>query len=226
MPGDLNLALQQAQAICWDEGYGYRLGGEADSYADGVDCSGLVWKTLHDNGFSVGSYRFDTSSMGPILVSAGFTEMPYSSDYVPVHGDIVVMNHHDTGLPGDESHGHTCYICENITAYVHGNLGYINCDGTTGICALAKVEASGTRGHITQGDHDNGHGAYTEVWCHTYSNLFTVFDPNNPNSYSYYPSEVKIYRLGGYIPPVPDDEAAAALFLLFFGKQSRHRPRR
>lgn len=226
MPGDLNLALQQAQAICWDEGYGYNWGGEAASHSNGVDCSGLVWRTLHDNGFSVGSSRFDTGSMGPVLVSAGFTEMPYSNDYVPVHGDIVVMNHHDTGLPGDKNHGHTCYICENIIGYVNGNRGWRNCDGTTGNCVLAKVEASGVHDHPEDGDQDNGHGAHTEVWCHTYNSLFSVFDPNNPNDYSYYPSEVKIYRLGGYIPPTPMDDAAAAVIALLFGKQGRHRPRR
>ena len=46
MPGDLNAAIDQAMAICWDEDYGYRLGGMALSYADGVDCSGLVGRVL------------------------------------------------------------------------------------------------------------------------------------------------------------------------------------
>jgi len=42
MAGDLTSAIDQAMAICWNEGYGYRLGGMALSYADGVDCSGLT----------------------------------------------------------------------------------------------------------------------------------------------------------------------------------------
>ena len=40
MAGDLNAAIDQAMAICWDEGYGYNLGGMAQSHAAGVDCSG------------------------------------------------------------------------------------------------------------------------------------------------------------------------------------------
>ena len=40
MAGDLNAAIDQAMAICWDEGFGYNLGGMAQSHAAGVDCSG------------------------------------------------------------------------------------------------------------------------------------------------------------------------------------------
>ena len=46
---NLRAAIEQAIDICWDEGYGYNLGGMARSYAEGVDCSGLVgstWKHL------------------------------------------------------------------------------------------------------------------------------------------------------------------------------------
>lgn len=216
MPGDLNLALQQAQAICWDEGYGYRLDGEADSYADGVDCSGLVWKTLHDNGFSVGSSRFATGNMGPVLVSAGFTEIPYNSSYTPQHGDIVVSNHPGTDPVTDPPHGHTFYYAENVIGYTVA-ASWDQTPSTTGNCPKAKIEASGTRGHSGQGDHPNQYGAYTEVWVHNY-NTFV--------SSEYLPGETKVYRLGGYIPPSPMDDAAAAVIALLFGKQGRHRPRR
>ena len=37
---NLDAAIQQAISICWDETIGYRLGGMAQSSADGVDCSG------------------------------------------------------------------------------------------------------------------------------------------------------------------------------------------
>ena len=81
MAGDLNAAIDQAMAICWDEGYGYRLGGMALSHADGVDCSGLVGRVLHDNGFGYPSYHVGTINMGPYLIASGFTEYNYSSNF-------------------------------------------------------------------------------------------------------------------------------------------------
>lgn len=195
MPGNMDTALALAQSICWDEGYGYRLGGHAASYADGVDCGGLVFHCLNQAGYNVSDTSPGTSNMPSILTGIGFTEIPYSTSYVPKHGDIVVMNHYETG----HNHGHTCFICENINAYVNGDWGWQHCNSIVGNCALAKVEASSTRGHTAQGDHDNGLGAYTEVWCHTYANLFTPYDPQDPDA-GYYSNEVFIYRDPNYNP--------------------------
>ena len=185
MPGDLNAAIDQAMAICWDEGYGYRLGGMALSYADGVDCSGLVGRVLHDNGFNYPAYHVGTINMGPALISAGFTEYQYTNTFQLESGDIVVMNHLDmTG-------GHTFFYVEDIRAYTDASADSAN----IGIVHKTKVEASDYRGHYTQGDHrKNGTGAYWEVWCHAYYEPpVQGYDWTDPGD------SVKVYRYpGGY----------------------------
>ena len=184
MAGDLNAAIDQAMEICWDEGYGYRLGGMALSHSDGVDCSGLIGRVLHDNGFNYPSYHVGTINMGPALISAGFTEYNYTSSFQMQSGDIVVMNHLD--LTG----GHTFFYVEDIRAYTDASADSAN----IGIVHNAKVEASSTRGHTAQGDHrKNGTGAYWEVWCHAYSVLINGYDWTDPGD------SVKVYRYpGGY----------------------------
>lgn len=184
MAGDLNAAIDQAMAICWNEGYGYNLGGMAHSYAQGVDCSGLVGRVLSDNGFNYPSYHVGTINMGPALISAGFTEYQYTSSFTMQSGDIVVMNHLDmTG-------GHTFFYVEDIIAYTDPGAD----SAATGVVHRAKVEASSTRGHTAQGDHKkNGTGAYWEVWCHAYSVLINGYDWTDPGD------SVKVYRYpGGY----------------------------
>lgn len=184
MAGDLNAAIDQAMAICWDEGYGYNLGGMAQSHAAGVDCSGLVGRVLHDNGFNYPSYHVGTINMGPALIAAGFTEYNYNSSFQMQSGDIVVMNHLDmTG-------GHTFFYVEDIRAYTDPSADSAN----IGIVHRAKVEASSTRGHTAAGDHrKNGNGAYWEVWCHAYSVLINGYDWTDPGD------TVRVYRYpGGY----------------------------
>ena len=184
MPGDLNAAIDQAMAICWNEGYGYNLGGMAQSYAAGVDCSGLIGRVLHDNGFNYPSYHVGTINMGPALIAAGFTEYNYTSSFQMQSGDIVVMNHLDmTG-------GHTFFYVEDITAYTDPSAD----SASIGMVHRAKVEASSTRGHTAQGDHrKNGNGAYWEVWCHAYSVLINGYDWTDPGD------TVRVYRYpGGY----------------------------
>lgn len=184
MPGDLNAAIDQAMAICWDEGYGYNLGGMAQSHAAGVDCSGLIGRVLHDNGFNYPSYHVGTINMGPALIAAGFTEYNYNSSFQMQSGDIVVMNHLDM------SGGHTFFYVEDIRAYTDPSADSAN----IGIVHRAKVEASSTRGHTAQGDHrKNGNGAYWEVWCHAYSVLINGYDWTDPGD------TVRVYRYpGGY----------------------------
>ena len=184
MAGDLNAAIDQAMTICWDEGYGYNLGGMAQSHAAGVDCSGLVSRVLHDNGFNYPSYHVGTINMGPALIAAGFTEYNYTSSFQMQSGDIVVMNHLDmTG-------GHTFFYVEDIRAYTDPSADSAN----IGIVHRAKVEASSTRGHTAAGDHrKNGNGAYWEVWCHAYSVLINGYDWTDPGD------TVRVYRYpGGY----------------------------
>lgn len=175
---NLRAAIQQGMNICWDEGYGYNLGGMARSYAEGVDCSGFIGRCLSDaGGFNYPTTHVGTINMKPELIYAGFTIIPVTSlSQQPQNGDIVVMNHLD--LTG----GHTFFYVEGIQAYTDPNaysddIGYV---------AQAKVEASSTRGHTTQGDHRrDGTGAYWEVWCHAYNSLYTEYDPSDPNDEIY-----------------------------------------
>ena len=205
MPGDLYAAIQQAMDICWNENYGYHLGGMANSYADGVDCSGLVGRVLHDNGFNYPSYHVGTINMGPALISAGFTEHNYTSNFAMQSGDIVVMNHLDM------SGGHTFFYVEDIRAYTDPSADSAN----IGIVHKAKVEASSTRGHTAQGDHKkNGTGAYWEVWCHAYSTLINGYDWTDPGD------TVRVYRYpGGYQPTGLWGGAALFMYRLMQGSR-------
>ena len=138
---NLRAAIQQGMVICWDEGYGYNLGGMARSYAEGVDCSGFIGRCLSDaGGFNYPSYHVGTINMGPYLIAAGFTEYNYTSNFAMQSGDIVVMNHLDmTG-------GHTFFYVEDISAYTDPSADSANIV----IVHRAKVEASSTRGHTAQ----------------------------------------------------------------------------
>lgn len=174
---DLQGAINQAQAICWNEGYGYNLGGMARSYSEGVDCSGLIGRVLSDNGFDYPTYHVGTINMKPALIQAGFQIIPVTSLNPPVeHGDIVVMNHLDmTG-------GHTFFYCENLLGYSDYNADSDNIS----LLPHCKVEASSTRGHTGQGDsRKNGTGAYWEVWVHAYWALINGYDPTDPNDEIY-----------------------------------------
>lgn len=168
--GNLRAAIDQAMAICWNENYGYNMGGMARSYAEGVDCSGLVGRVLSDNGFNYPSTHVGTMYMKSYLRTAGF-DIYYPTSLSDLNnkikpGDIVVMNHLDwTG-------GHTFFYMEKIRAYTD----YTANSANIGTVAKAKVEASSSRGETAQGDHRrNGTGAYWEVWCHAYWELVTGY---------------------------------------------------
>lgn len=182
MDENLPGALISGQNFCWDESIGYVMGGNMNP---DTDCSGFIWQCLHDNGFSVGSYRFDTTTMDSVLTSAGFTRYLYDSSFVPQNGDIFMYDE------GGGASGHTFFYAENVRGYVNGYLGWANCDNTIGLCARAKIEASGTHNHPETGDQDNGLGAHTEVWVHTYDSL--VY-----GNHTWY-----VYRWGGTPPPPP-----------------------
>lgn len=181
-------AVIQAMAYCWDETHGYQMGGDMNP---DTDCSGLIWQALHDTGFSVGGSRFDTSNMGSVLISAGFTEYSYTSGFTPQHGDIFMYNEYVS--PGVYN-GHAFFYAESVSGYSNGYLGWENCDDTIGLLASAKVEASGTHNHPEAGDQDNGLGAHTEVWVHSYSSL------------TYGTHLWKVYRYGGAPAPGPFDD--------------------
>lgn len=174
-------AVNQAMAICWDEGYGYELGGTATSHANGVDCSGLINRVLHDNGFKYPGYHVGTKNMKSRLKSAGFKIKVVSSKSELASliqpGDIVVMNHYPVG-----EGGHTFIYMEDVEAYTDYSANSANKD----IVHKVKVEASSSRGHTGQGDHrKNGTGAYWEVWTHAYYELCPDYDPSDPNDEVY-----------------------------------------
>ena len=177
----INLAMQ----ICWDERYGYHLGGHCASFNDGCDCGGLIFHCLHDAGFpGIPDTSPGVHNMGPYLIQAGFTELPYDRNtFVPQDGDIVTMYN-----PNVTPHrGHAFFYTENVRAYTD----YTAVSNRIANVRHVKVEASENRGHLGPGDSTNGpNGAYWEVWCHAYYNFV---------NHSSYPNDdmVKVYRIGG-----------------------------
>lgn len=182
-------AIDYAMQICWDEGYGYRYGGHAASYSDGVDCGGLVFHCLNRAGFpGIPDASPGVRNMANYLINAGFTQLPYDRNtFVPQDGDIFCCFHpNNPDDPADNAHGHTFFYCQNIRAYTDPNANSDN----IGNVQHAKVEASSTRGHAGQGDsRKNGTGAYWEVWCHAYNSLV--------DHSTYNDNDVKVYRIGG-----------------------------
>ena len=222
MPGDMNTALSLAQSICWDEGYGYRLSGHAASYSDGVDCGGLVYHCLHNAGYNVADTSPGVSNMPTQLTNIGFVGTQYSGNVSDLrHGDIITMVHYNSG--GQVVAGHTCFICENITAYTDPNA---NSDAT-GTVSIAKVEASSDRGHSANGDsRKNGTGAYWEVWCHKFNNVY--------DTGTYDPGDVYVWRDpnftpvddGGIIGAIAGGVVASLGTLFLYRKRKRRNGRR
>lgn len=161
MPTDINSYITTAINYCFDETHGYQIGGNMNP---DTDCSGLIWQSLHDNGFDVGASRFDTSTMEAVLLSAGFTRYQYTNSFTLEHGDIVMYNEY---IDPQHYNGHAFIYAENVYAYTHSNAS--TGDGSTGTVAKARIEASSNRGRPAPGDQDNGYGCHPEVWSHTYT---------------------------------------------------------
>lgn len=197
----MDTALALAQSICWDEGYGYREGGHCASYADGVDCGGLVFHCLNYAGYGVADTSPGVRYMNGILSGIGFNVFQYDGNLDSLrHGDIITMVHYEGGVV---IAGHTTFICRNINAYTDPSAD----SAATGVIPLAKVEGSSTRGHTTQGDHQkNGTGAYWEVWCHAFNELY--------DQGTYLPTEVYVCRDPNYTPVPPDQRLYFTLKIL------------
>ena len=197
----MDTALALAQSICWDEGYGYREGGHAASYADGVDCGGLVFHCLNYAGYNVSDTSPGVRYMNGILSGIGFNVFQYDGNLDSLHhGDIITMVHYEGGVV---IAGHTTFICRNINAYTDPSAN----SAATAVIQLAKVEGSSTRGHTTQGDHQrNGTGAYWEVWCHAFNELY--------DQGTYLPTEVYVCRDPNYTPVPPDQRLYFTLKIL------------
>lgn len=152
---NLNGAIQQAINICWNESIGYTLGGYEDS--TGYDCSGLICRCLHDNGFNVTNTRVGTAYLTAHLQNAGFQTLPFSTGMQMQPGDIVNIN--------DGSYGHSYFYMENVNGYTDID-SWDNIRNIIGNCNFAKIEASSSRGNTQPGDQPNQYGAHTEVWVH------------------------------------------------------------
>lgn len=168
---DINGAVNSAMAYCWDETHGYKRGGNMDP---DTDCSGLVWQALHDNGFDVGSFRWDTGSMIRILRAyGGFEEHIYNSSFQLRHGDICVHREEEV------ERGHACMIGEFVNAYTANVRDYANnmhnYPSLTAVVPLAKIEAYSDRGHPESGDQANNNNAHCEVFVHSFEGLSSSY---------------------------------------------------
>lgn len=198
----LSGALMQAQNICWNESIGYTLGGYTDSM--GYDCSGLICRCLHDNGFNVTNTRVGTAFLTNHLIQAGFTYIPYSTGMQMQHGDIVNIN--------DGSYGHSYFYANNVYGYTDIDEWYDIRD-IKGTCNYAKIEASSSRGFTQSGDQPNSYGAHTEVWVHR-------LDPNFINN-GHPDNTVDILRWS-----YPDNALAGLAFMIISSCDSYRKRRK
>ena len=201
---DINGAVAWAVNICNDETHGYRTGGTLNP---DIDCSGLIYYALLNNGFDVPSSRWDTSTMMSYLRSMGFTEYIYYGNdpsYVPQHGDICV---HREGTP-DDGHGHALFYGENVYGYVDSHTP------TKQLIPYARIEALSTHGHPEAGDQANSYGVHNEVWAVQMSPLYSTYTWH-------------VFRWGGSPGPTPvvdpEEAAAVAAMLLAFGKKRKRK---
>ena len=217
---DLNGAVNWAVNFCNDETHGYSKGEyhSRDGNPD-TDCSGLVYLALKNNGFDVPSSMWDTSTMRPKLVAAGFTEY-----YVP-HGSTIPLQHGDILVHRETSQGHAYIYAENVYGYTSTNtLGYDYPDGK-GICAKARVEAISYKWgkdssyphgykfwHPEVGDQPLPSGAHIEVVCHASNDFFY-------GTYNWW-----VYRFGGApgpTPPISEEEAVSSILPLLLRRKRR-----
>ena len=164
-------ALLTGQGICWNESHGYYLrngSGKGELNPD-VDCSYFVGYCLAQNGFNVSPSWYTGSMITTLNDYAGFTHYIYDSSFTPMNGDIFVYDEVDPDNP-QQTRGHTFFVAENINGY--------ESQTSTNIVrlALARVEASSSRGHVDPdtnepipGDQANNSGVHDEVWVHPFS---------------------------------------------------------
>lgn len=162
-------ALTTGQGICWNENHGYYLrdgSGRGELNPD-VDCSYFVGYCLQQNGFNVSPNWYTGSMITDLQNYQGFTHFIYDSSFTPMNGDIFVYDEIDPDNP-HQTRGHTFFVGENVLGYTsQTNPNLIN-------LPLARIEASSSRGHYTDGyptpgDQDNGTGVHDEVWVHPFT---------------------------------------------------------
>ena len=204
--GNITAAINEAIRMCWDETIGYTFGGDGNPDSNGYDCSAFVIRSLYRAGFNVPAHRMGTAYMGPYLVTAGFTELSFTTGMTMQSGDIVVIN--------DGSYGHTYFYVENVYGYSDYPQGSSpdyasNVTLTFANLPYAKVEAYSSLGRPQTGDNPNSHGAHCEVWVHRLNTNY--INNGHPDS------TVKVYRWSSPYDPLFDDKALVLLgsLLLF-----------
>lgn len=222
MAGNLRDFVDRAMAYCWDETYGYQLGGFGDAATNYTfDCSGLIGKCLYQAGFNYPSYHVGTAdmvanSMTPDdwLGRAGFQEFIYTGgSFTFKPGDIVVMNHLDW------SGGHAFIYMEGVYAYTSRMSGSsVNYPNTKGTVSKCKIEASNIRSwNVSTHDDPNPNGACTEVWVHDFdaASMFGNYRPSDPGD------QIVIARWPAGMDDYGIFPTLAALLLYGF-RRSRH----
>lgn len=87
---DVEAFVQWCENVARDDSHGYD---QANRNGPDYDCSSLIWWGLHNAGFDVGTYAFNTDMMPSVLTSAGFVQVPKDVSTMQ-RGDILLKSGH------------------------------------------------------------------------------------------------------------------------------------
>ena len=87
---DVEAFVQWCENIARDNSHGYD---QANRNGPDYDCSSLIWWGLHNAGFDVGTYAFNTDMMPSVLTAAGFVQVPKDVSTMQ-RGDILLKSGH------------------------------------------------------------------------------------------------------------------------------------
>ena len=87
---DVEAFVQWCENVARDNSHGYD---QANRNGPDYDCSSLIWWGLHNAGFDVGTYAFNTDMMPSVLTSAGFVQVPKDVSTMQ-RGDILLKSGH------------------------------------------------------------------------------------------------------------------------------------
>lgn len=96
---DVETFVQWCIGIANDASHGYD---QASRNGPDYDCSSLIWWGLHNAGFDVGSYAFNTDSMPSVLSAAGWVRHAPVAVDVLQRGDILLKNGHTELYVGNQ----------------------------------------------------------------------------------------------------------------------------
>lgn len=87
---DVETFVKWCEGIARDDSHGYDQG---NRNGPDYDCSSLIWWGLHNAGFNVGTYAFNTDMMPSVLALAGFKQVPKNISTME-RGDILLKSGH------------------------------------------------------------------------------------------------------------------------------------